>query len=147
MSAASSEITYGVDGPVATVTLNRPQALNAWTDTMDDLLRDAVTRAAEDPAVVGIVITGAGRAFCAGADMGMLQGIRDPNRDVQGIGDAQFPERMHPILHALPLDQFHREVEATIVFSDGIAPNDMGMIELGHRLGFADEAFDEGFLR
>ena len=77
MSAASSEITYGVDGPVATVTLNRPQALNAWTDKMDDLLRDAVTRAAEDPAVVGIVITGAGRAFCAGADMGMLQGIQD----------------------------------------------------------------------
>ena len=74
MSAASSEITYGVDGPVATVTLNRPQALNAWTDKMDDLLRDAVTRAAEDPAVVGIVIAGAGRAFCAGADMGMLQG-------------------------------------------------------------------------
>ncbi|MEI2703894.1 MAG: enoyl-CoA hydratase/isomerase family protein [Ilumatobacteraceae bacterium] len=77
MSAASSEITYGVDGPVATVTLNRPQALNAWTDKMDDLLRDTVTRAAEDPAVVGIVITGAGRAFCAGADMGMLQGIQD----------------------------------------------------------------------
>jgi enoyl-CoA hydratase/carnithine racemase len=65
-------ILFDVDEPVATVTLNRPEALNAWTDTMTHEVRDAVGRAERDPTVVGIVLTGAGRGFCAGADMKML---------------------------------------------------------------------------
>jgi enoyl-CoA hydratase/carnithine racemase len=69
------EITYSVEDPVATITLNRPEALNAWTMKMANEVRHAAYRAERDPAVVGIVITGAGRAFCAGADMKMLQGI------------------------------------------------------------------------
>ena len=68
-------IRYEVDDPVAVVTLNRPQALNAWTETMDVEVRDALTRAAGDPKVVGIVVTGEGRAFCAGADMNLLSDI------------------------------------------------------------------------
>jgi enoyl-CoA hydratase/carnithine racemase len=67
-----AEILYDVDDPVATITLNRPEALNAWTDTMAGEVRDAVGRAEHDPAVVGIVLTGAGRGFCAGADMKRL---------------------------------------------------------------------------
>jgi enoyl-CoA hydratase/carnithine racemase len=67
-----AEILYDVDDPVATNTLNRPEALNAWTDTMAGEVRDAVGRAEHDPAVVGIVLTGAGRGFCAGADMKRL---------------------------------------------------------------------------
>jgi enoyl-CoA hydratase/carnithine racemase len=69
------EITYSVDDPVALITLNRPEALNAWTTKMGLEVRHAVYRAERDPSVVGIVITGAGRAFCAGADMNMLSGI------------------------------------------------------------------------
>jgi enoyl-CoA hydratase/carnithine racemase len=69
------EIIYEVDDPVATITLNRPAALNAWTSTMDDEIRDAMRRAAADTSVVGIVVTGAGRAFCAGADMNLLSGL------------------------------------------------------------------------
>jgi enoyl-CoA hydratase/carnithine racemase len=69
------DIRYEVDDPVAVITLNRPQALNAWTETMDVEVRDALTRAAGDPKVVGIVVTGEGRAFCAGADMNLLSGI------------------------------------------------------------------------
>ena len=68
-------IRYEVDDPVAVITLNRPQALNAWTETMDIEVRDALTRAAGDQKVVGIVVTGEGRAFCAGADMNLLSGI------------------------------------------------------------------------
>ena len=68
-------IRYEVDDPVAIITLNRPQALNAWTETMDVEVRDALERAAADPKVVGIVVTGEGRAFCAGADMNLLSGI------------------------------------------------------------------------
>lgn len=69
------EIIYSVEDPVATITLNRPEALNAWTTSMAVEVRHAVYAAERDPSVVGIVITGAGRAFCAGADLNMLQGI------------------------------------------------------------------------
>ena len=62
-------ILFDVDDPVATITLNRPEALNAWTQTMANEVRDAVGRAEHDPTVVGIVLTGAGKGFCAGADM------------------------------------------------------------------------------
>jgi enoyl-CoA hydratase/carnithine racemase len=58
-----------VSDPVAVVTTNRPTALNAFTEQLGSELRDAMLRANADPAVVGIVLTGAGRAFCAGADM------------------------------------------------------------------------------
>src|SRR5579875_1039543 len=55
------QIIYEVDDPVAVITLNRPEALNAWTMRMAAEVRHAVYRAEKDPAVVGIVITGAGR--------------------------------------------------------------------------------------
>jgi enoyl-CoA hydratase/carnithine racemase len=71
------QIIYEVNDPVATVTLNRPESLNAWTQRMGVEVRHAVTRAEDDPSVVGIVITGAGRAFCSGADMKNLASIRD----------------------------------------------------------------------
>jgi enoyl-CoA hydratase/carnithine racemase len=63
------QITYEVDDPVAVITLNRPEQLNAWTQTMANEVRDAIGRAEQDPNVVGIVLTGAGKGFCAGADM------------------------------------------------------------------------------
>jgi enoyl-CoA hydratase/carnithine racemase len=69
------EILYEVADPVATITLNRPEFLNAWTGRMGQEVADAMARAEADPCVVGIVLTGAGRGFCAGADMNMLQGI------------------------------------------------------------------------
>jgi enoyl-CoA hydratase/carnithine racemase len=71
------EILYEVDDPVATITLNRPESLNAWTNRMGTEVRHAVATAESDPAVVGIVITGAGRAFCAGADMKTLTSITE----------------------------------------------------------------------
>ncbi|MFP5488847.1 MAG: enoyl-CoA hydratase-related protein, partial [Acidimicrobiia bacterium] len=89
-------ITYEVDDPVATITLTRPESLNAWTNTMDVEVRDAIARAAADPAVVGIVVTGAGRAFCAGADMKLLQGLSSGG-DTSGAaaGGATIPEGDH----------------------------------------------------
>jgi len=61
------------DDGIAIVTLNRPNRMNAWTGGMQELLFDFYDKAAEDPAVRVIVLTGAGRAFCAGVDMGGLQ--------------------------------------------------------------------------
>jgi len=68
-----SEIAYAVAGGIATVTLNRPDKLNAWTATMEAEVRDATLKASADDKVRVIVLTGAGRGFCAGADMGRLQ--------------------------------------------------------------------------
>jgi enoyl-CoA hydratase/carnithine racemase len=74
------DIRYEVDDPVATITLDRPQVLNAWTDRMGAEVRHAVAAAEHDPRVVGIVITGAGRGFCAGADMNTLTSISEGSR-------------------------------------------------------------------
>ncbi len=63
-------ILYDVTNEVATVTLNRPSKLNAYTPKMGNELMDALTRADEDPSVRVVILTGAGRAFCAGADIG-----------------------------------------------------------------------------
>jgi enoyl-CoA hydratase/carnithine racemase len=74
-STVYEQIRYELEGPVALITLDRPAAMNAWTATMSAEVRDAVRLAEQDPEVVGIVVTGAGRAFCAGADMNELAGI------------------------------------------------------------------------
>jgi len=66
------DILYTVTDPVAVITLNRPQQLNAFTYKTLAEIRDAVERAAADAAVVGIIITGNGRAFSAGLDMAVL---------------------------------------------------------------------------
>ena len=71
------EILYDVDDPVATITLHRPEALNAWTERMGAEVRHAVAQAEADPRVVGIVVTGAGRGFCAGADMKRLSSLTE----------------------------------------------------------------------
>jgi enoyl-CoA hydratase/carnithine racemase len=62
-------ILYETGGPVLTITLNRPDKLNAYTSIMGNELEDAFLRADADDAVRAIVVTGAGRGFCAGADI------------------------------------------------------------------------------
>jgi enoyl-CoA hydratase/carnithine racemase len=76
-------ILYEVSDKIATITLNRPDRMNAWTATMERDVRQAMGAAAGDDNVRVIVLTGAGRAFCAGADMEALQGI-DPNEIRRG---------------------------------------------------------------
>ena len=71
------DILYEVADRVATISLNRPERLNAWTGRMGDEIRHAVAEAEADSAVVAIVITGSGRGFCAGADMAALKNISE----------------------------------------------------------------------
>lgn len=63
------EILYAVDGPVATITLNRPDKMNAFTNRMLKELIAAFDATDADDAVRAVIVTGAGRAFCAGADL------------------------------------------------------------------------------
>ena len=74
-SNTNDTVLYEVDDGVAVVTLNRPERLNAWTGELGTGYFDALDRAAADPDVRAVVVTGAGRGFCAGADMDNLQGI------------------------------------------------------------------------
>lgn len=66
---AYEQILFDVHADVAVLTLNRPKRLNAWTEVMSSELLDAIKRCNEDAAVGAIVVTGAGRGFCAGADI------------------------------------------------------------------------------
>jgi enoyl-CoA hydratase/carnithine racemase len=72
---AYQEIIYDVRDRVATLALNRPDKLNAWTPTMEQEVLEALTSAERDDNVRVIVFTGAGRGFCAGADMGTLNSV------------------------------------------------------------------------
>ncbi len=65
-------VLYAVDGPVATITLNRPDRLNAIVPGMGEEYAACLRHADADPEVRAIVVTGAGRGFCAGADLGAL---------------------------------------------------------------------------
>jgi len=66
---AYETLIYETEGPVLTVTLNRPEKLNAYTAVMGLELADAFRRADADDAVRAVIVTGAGRGFCAGADI------------------------------------------------------------------------------
>lgn len=70
------EILTQMAGGVLTITLNRPERLNAWTGLMQTEVETAIRAGGADEAVRCIVITGAGRGFCAGADMNGLQSIQ-----------------------------------------------------------------------
>jgi enoyl-CoA hydratase/carnithine racemase len=83
-------ITYERRDAVALITLDRPERLNAWTPQMASEQADAIRAANDDDAVGAIVMTGAGRGFCAGADMQdtfktRLDGI-DPGDDTEQSG-------------------------------------------------------------
>ena len=85
---AYTDILYDVDNLIATITLNRPDKLNAWTSEMDKEVRDAVEAAAADSKVRAIVLIGAGRGFCAGADMSRLSKVATGGRP-SGNGSQQ----------------------------------------------------------
>ncbi|QTH21305.1 enoyl-CoA hydratase/isomerase family protein [Rhizorhabdus wittichii] len=75
----AAPIRYETTGPIATITLDRPDALNAITVAMIEALDAALAQAAEDRAVRVLIVTGSGRAFCVGADIGQLdQWEKDP---------------------------------------------------------------------
>lgn len=107
MSAEPAVLYDAADG-VATITFNRPDRLNAWNGAINDGYFDALDRAGDDPAVRVIVVTGAGRGFCAGADMDVLQGIGqsgglgDSGEGDSGNGEPSQAQRLHTHATTIP---------------------------------------------
>ena len=71
----NQETLYQVADRVATITLNRPDKLNAWTQKMEEEVTEAIRAASSDDQVRVIILSGAGKGFCAGADMSLLSAI------------------------------------------------------------------------
>src|SRR4051794_39272120 len=82
------DILYGVNDGIALITLNRPAKLNAWTAAMERSVKRALGDAANDDRVRAIVVTGAGRGFCAGADMGLLEGLASTAPDARALAGS-----------------------------------------------------------
>ena len=100
----SDVVLYDKRGKVALITLNRPERLNAWTAELGTAYWNALDEATNDADVHAIVVTGAGRGFCAGADMDLLQGIgsgderSEPARDEHQSYTTTVPK---PVIGAI----------------------------------------------
>ena len=86
------DVLYRVEDGIAVITLNRPDRLNAWRAEMDRDVRAAMKAASSDEAVRVIVLTGAGRGFCAGADMNNLQSLAGSGADGAARPRPAVPE-------------------------------------------------------
>ena len=91
----SEGLRVEVDGGVATITLDRPQALNALTVPVKVALREALESIAADRSVRAVILTGAGRAFCAGQD------LAERERPDAAPLDVEVRDRYNPIIRAL----------------------------------------------
>lgn len=90
-------LIYGEQEGIATLTLNRPERLNALGDTLRQDLHDALTRASDDPAIRVIILTGAGRGFCSGGDVKAMNEAKESGRS-QALLDKVAPSRDQTIL-------------------------------------------------
>lgn len=103
--ADESPVLVAVEDGVAVITLNRPAQLNALTQAMSELLEQTFADIGADPDVRVVVIAGAGKGFCAGADMGRLQGLVAD----KGAGLAtRRPEDPNPIYDSLDAPDYLR---------------------------------------
>jgi 2-(1,2-epoxy-1,2-dihydrophenyl)acetyl-CoA isomerase len=93
--ASFETITYEKSGAVATLTMNRPERMNGMTNRMLLETGQALARAAEDRDVRVLVLTGAGRAFCPGADLDVVVSGESPATDRVGAEDFRVPVLLH----------------------------------------------------
>jgi len=109
MNEPSDPVRYDVTDCLATITLNRPDALNSLDTATKEALRDAVTEAAGDDAVRCVLLTGTGRAFCVGQDLKEHVGLLQAG---DGTLWQTVPEHYNPI--ALALSTMPKPVVAAV---------------------------------
>jgi enoyl-CoA hydratase/carnithine racemase len=142
------QIAYEIDGRVATITLDRPDRLNAFTVQMQQELVDALGRADADDEVRVVVVTGRGRAFCAGADLS--SGARsfdhgDPTEAPSGAGRGRLSPHQHRDEGGLVTLRIYEMTKPVIAAINGAAvgigitmtlPMDVRFAAAGAKIGF-----------
>ena len=114
MTVASDVVLYEVDGPVATITLNRPEQLNTMSPALLEGALAAMERAASDEGVRAVILTGAGRGFCAGGDLqGMAAGGRGESSG-GGSADARGERAGGDVVGGTPAPRVERTVEGDV---------------------------------
>lgn len=151
-----TDITYAVADRVLTLTLNRPDKLNAFTLAMRDELIDAFDRADADDGVRAIIVTGAGKAFCAGADLSAGTGTfdyaaktpeaLDEHRDGGGRVSLRIFESRKPVIAAFNGAAVGVGATMTLPMDIRIASSDARFGFVFARRGIVPEACSSWFL-
>ena len=149
------QITTETSEGVLTITLNRPERLNAWTGRMGEELRAAFDAADADDGVRAIIVTGAGRAFCAGADLESGGDTFDySKRDTAGAGGrdggGEFTLRIFdckkPVIAAINGPAVGVGATMTLAMDVRMAAEDAKMGFVFSRRGIIPEACSSWFL-
>jgi enoyl-CoA hydratase/carnithine racemase len=148
------QIEYRVDGPILTITLARPEKLNAFTVRMLHELLDAFEHADADDAVRVVIVTGAGRAFCAGADLASGGGTFDyggaqaleEHRDGGGMVVLRIFESKKPVIAAINGPAVGVGMTMTLPMDIRIASTAARMGFVFARRGIVPEACSSWFL-
>jgi enoyl-CoA hydratase/carnithine racemase len=148
-------ITYEVDDRKAIVTLNRPDNLNAWTIIMMNELIQALDMADHDDGVRAIIVTGAGRAFCAGADLSAGRfsedqedgGKKTVHRDTAGQATLKMFDIKKPIIAAINGPAVGVGITMTLAMDVRIAADDISKMGfVFNRRGILPEGCSTYFL-
>jgi 2-(1,2-epoxy-1,2-dihydrophenyl)acetyl-CoA isomerase len=138
-----SELLYDIrDDGVATITLNRPERLNAFTREMIDLWVEALEDARRNEAVQVVVVTGAGRAFCSGGDVGAMH--ERPAREITALEHKRWLEVVHRV--PLVLEALDKPVIAALNGAAVAAGLDMALM-CDLRFAAAGARFSEGYVK
>ena len=151
------QIIYDVADGVATITLNRPEKLNAFTTQMKDEMVDAFDRTDADDSVRAVIVTGQGRAFCAGADLSAgtatfdnreRGGSLDPtqHRDGGGLLTLRIFESKKPVIAAVNGPAVGVGVTMTLAMDIRLASTDARFGFVFARRGLVPEACSTWFL-
>jgi 2-(1,2-epoxy-1,2-dihydrophenyl)acetyl-CoA isomerase len=95
-------VRFEVSGPVATITLNRPDRLNAMTEELIVAVLCPLEQVSADEAIRVLVLTGAGRGFCAGGDLGAMGEFAEPRTPGASIAQLRRLHRTTELLHEMP---------------------------------------------
>ena len=152
-----TQIKYEISDKILTLTLNRPEKLNAFTPTIKAELIDALDRADADDGVRVVIVTGAGRAFCAGADLsGGGQtwdykaqdsgGSLDTHRDKGGLVTLKIYDMKKPIIAAINGAAVGVGITMTLPMDIRLASENAKMGFVFARRGIVPEACSSWFL-
>src|SRR5207244_3159498 len=148
------QIRYAVEDGILTITLHRPEKLNAFTTRMMHELLDAFERADADDAVRVVIVTGAGRAFCAGADLSGGGGAFDyaggpsieDHRDGGGLVALRIFEAKKPVIAAINGPAVGVGITMTLPMDIRLASSASRMGFVFARRGIVAEACSSWFL-